>query len=225
MAKKPIKLQLKSWYSSKYQFVAMQRNILFFLSFFSIVAVLVAVIFVKQIMGSKSLVPFIIELEEKSGIPTVVEQLNKTHFTADLTLKRYFLYNYVKAVEGYNPGTFNDDYRRIRLLSSGGVWRQVSSKINPRNERSPALMIGNKGMIEFGLKSMSFVTPNRATIRFKTKNVGQVEGFPDNQNMILDVDFIFADLPLTLEDRYINPLGFQVIRYVVDHELIQGYEE
>ncbi|GMO62357.1 MAG: type IV secretion system peptidoglycanase PtlE [Rickettsiales bacterium] len=225
MAKKPTKLELKSWYSSKYQIVAGQRNILFFISFFSIIAVMVAIIFVKQIMGSKSLVPYVIELEDKSGVPTVVEQLNKTHFTADMTLKRYFLYHFIKAIEGYNPGTFKDDYKMIRLLASPGVWRQVSSKINPRNEKSPAILIGNRGLIDFQLKSMAFVTPNKATVRFTTKNQGQVEGFPEGQAMILDIEFVFADVQLSLEDRYINPLGFQVVRYVLDNEIVRGYEE
>ena len=34
---------------------------------------------------------YVIEIEEKSGIPTIVEQLNESHFTADVSLKRYFI--------------------------------------------------------------------------------------------------------------------------------------
>jgi type IV secretory pathway component VirB8 len=43
--------------------------------------------------------------------------------------------------------------------------------------------------------------------------------------MIVDMEFIFADLKLSAEDRYVNPLGFQVTRYVVDQELVTGYDE
>ncbi|MDR2527348.1 MAG: type IV secretion system protein [Rickettsiales bacterium] len=225
MATKQQKLQLKSWYSSKYQIVVIQRNILFFISFFAVVSVLLAIVFVRQIMSSKSLVPYVIELEEKTGVPTVVEQLNQSQFTADATLKRYFVFSFVKSVEGYNPGTFKDDYRKVRLFTTPNVFRQVSKAINPKNEKSPALLIGNRGMIEVALKSISFVNAQKATVRFRLKNVGQVVGFINNRDMIADVEFVFADLKLSAEDRYVNPLGFQVTRYVVDQELVQGYEE
>lgn len=225
MATKAPKLKLKSWYSSKYQLVAVQRNILFFVSFFSITSVMVAVIFVKQIMSSKSLVPYVIELEEKTGVPTVVEQLNQSHFTADVALKRYFIYSFVRAAEGYNPGTFKDDYNKLRLLASANVYRQISSRLNPRNKTSAAYLLANKGMIEIALKSLSFVNANKATIRFRTRNVGQVYGFVNNRDMIIDMEFIFANLNLSAEERYINPLGFQVTRYVVDEELVRGFEE
>ncbi len=224
MAKAP-KLKLKSWYSNKYQIVVFQRNILFFISFFAICSVLIAVIFVKQMMASKSLIPYVIEVEEKTGIPTVVEQLNQTSFTADVTLKRYFLYSFLKAAEGYNPGSFKDDYEKLMLFSTPGVFRQIQSKINPRNENSPAARIGNRGMINVALKSISFPTPNTAVIRFRLQNVGSVSGFQNNRDMIADVEFRFANLNLSLEERYINPLGFQVTKYVVDQEIVRGNEE
>ena len=224
MAKK-VKLKLKSWYSSKYQIVSLQRNILFFISFLSVCSVLVAVLFVKQIMSSKSLVPYVIELEEKSGVPTVVEQLNQSSFTADLALKRYFIYSFIKAVEGYNPGTFKDDYKKAMLFSTPSVFRQIQRKINPRNEKSPAASIGNRGMISVALKSMSFPNPNKVTIRFRTKNSGYVSMFPDNRDLIVDMEFKFVNLRISSEDRYINPLGFQVTSYVIDEDLVKGYEE
>lgn len=224
MAKAP-KLKLKSWYSSKYQVVVFQRNILFFISFFAICSVLIAVVFVKQMMASKSLVPYVIELEEKTGIPTVIEQLNQSSFTADVQLKRYFLMLFLKAAEGYNPGTFRDDYKNLMLFCTPGVFRQIQSAINPRNEKSPYAMIGNRGMIEVALKSISFASPNHAVIRFRLRNVGNVYGFANNRDMIADVEFRFANLNLTAAERNINPLGFQVTKYVVDQELISGYEE
>jgi type IV secretion system protein VirB8 len=222
---KPPKLKLKSWYSSKYQIVSAQRNILFFVSFFAVTTVMVSVIFVKTIMSSKSLVPYVIELEEKTRIPVVVEQLDKTSFTADMTLKRYFLYNYLKAVAGYNPATFKEDYRKVRLQSSYNVFNGLYDKMNPRSNKSPAKIVGNAGLIEIDLKSMTFVNPNKVTVRYRTRKSGQIQGFP-NTDMIADIEFIFANLDLTAEERYINPLGFQVVRYTADQELnVRGFDE
>jgi len=167
----------------------------------------------------------VIELEEKTGVPTVVEQLNQSSFTADVALKRYFLFSFLKAAEGYNPGTFRDDYRKLMLFATPGVFRQIQRKINPRNEKSPVASIGNKGMIEVALKSVSFYSPTSASIRFRLRNIGTVLAFRNNRDMIADIEFKFADLQLSIEDRYTNPLGFQVTKYVVDDDIVVGSEE
>lgn len=219
------KLKLKSWYSNKYQIIVFQRNILFLISFLAITSVLIAVIFVKQIMASKSLVPFVIEIEEKSGIPTIVEQLTESHFTADVSLKRYFIYSFLSAAQGYNPGTFREDYKKLALFSTPTVFRQVQASINPRNPQSPAAMIGNRGIIEVAIKSLIFQTPTSATIRYRLKNIGNVSGFANNRDMIAEIEFRFANLTLSQEDRYINPLGFQVTKFLADQEITKNYGE
>lgn len=219
------KLKLKSWYSSKYQIVVFQRNILFLISFLAIFSVLIAVIFVKQIMASKSLVPYVIEIEEKSGIPTIVEQLNESHFTADVSLKRYFIYSFLSAAQGYNPGTFREDYRKLALFSTPNVFRQIQYSINPRNPKSPAALIGNRGIIEVAIKSLIFQTPNSVTIRYRLKNIGSVVGFANNRDMIAEMEFRFTNLTLSQEDRYINPIGFQVTKFVADQEITKNYGE
>lgn len=225
MAKVP-KLKLKSWYSNKYQVILFQRNVLFFISFFAVCSVLIAVIFVRQMMASKSLVPYVIELEEKSGVPTVVEQLNQSSFTADETLKRHFIFLFIKAAEGYNYGTFRDDYNRLRLFSTPVVWRQLLTRINPTSKDSPYVKIANRGVVEINLKSMSFPSPNRATVRFRLRTLGSTPGFTNNIDKIADVEFVFSsNINLSITDRYINPLGFQVTKYVVDNELTIGSEE
>ena len=225
MAQKTLKLKLKNWYSSKYQIVSIQRNVLFFISFISICTVLIAIIFVKQIISSKSVVPYVIEVEEKTGIPIVVDQLNESHFTANAVLKRYFIFSFLKIAEGYNPATFKDDYQKLMLFSSATVFRQIQKKITPRNPKSPVALISNRGMIKVLLKSISFTTPTSVVVRYRLQNVGRVYGIENNRDMIADISFRFANLNLTLTERYINPLGFQVTKFVNDRELVSTYEE
>ena len=105
------------------------------------------------------------------------------------------------------------------------IEKAKNAKISPRNEKSPAALIGSRGVIEVALKSISFPTPNSAIVRFRLQNVGSVTGFENNRDMIVDMDFRFADIKLSVEERYINPLGFQVTKYVIDRELVRGSEE
>ena len=73
---KKSKSKIKSWYSNRYQIVVVQRNILLLFTLVSMFSVAISIIFVKTIMSSKSLEPYVIEVEEKTGIATVVDQIS-----------------------------------------------------------------------------------------------------------------------------------------------------
>ena len=91
------KIKIKSWYSNRYQIVVVQRNILLLLTIISIIAVAASVTFVKNMMSSKSLEPYVIELDEKTGIATTIQQPTSQNFTANEVMRRYFLNKYIQA--------------------------------------------------------------------------------------------------------------------------------
>jgi type IV secretion system protein VirB8 len=109
---KKTKLRVKSWYSNRYQIVVVQRNILLLFTLVSMFSVAVAVIFVKNIMSSKSLEPYVIEVEEKTGIATVVDQLTAQTFTGDQMIRKYFINEFVHAATGYDPKTYKQDLEK-----------------------------------------------------------------------------------------------------------------
>jgi type IV secretion system protein VirB8 len=224
MSKKD-KIKMKSWYSNKYQMVVVQRNLLSLFTLFAMVAVTISVIFVKQVTASKSLEPYVIEIEDKTGIPTVVKQLNNNDFTANVTLKRYFLYSFVKALEGYNPSTYKEDYRKVMLFSDPKVFKQVRNKISTRNPNSAVSKMGKKGVMLLKLKSIQFMDPNTVQIRMRLEAKGKYSGFKAKRDVVAFVKFKFANLNLTLEERFVNPIGFQVYEYSIDDELVRGFEE
>jgi type IV secretion system protein VirB8 len=94
---KKTKLKIKSWYSNRYQIVVVQRNILLLFTLISMFSVAVAVIFVKNIMSSKSLEPYVIEVEQKSGIATIVNQMTAQNFTGDQMIRQYFINQFICA--------------------------------------------------------------------------------------------------------------------------------
>jgi len=219
MSKKKEEFKMKSWYSNKYQLVVVQRNILSLFTLMAMAAVIVATIFVKQITSSKSLEPYVIELEEKTGIPTVVDQVTLTQLTANMSVKKYFLYLFLNAVEGYSPLSYKEDYKRAMLFSTPYVFRAIRTKINIKNANSPAAKISSKGKIIIKIKSFQFLQPNLVQIRMRIEPVGRTSGF-SVRNVVTYVRFRFANLNLTTAERYINPLGFQITEYKVTDELI-----
>lgn len=205
------KSTVKSWYSNRYQIVVVQRNILLLFTIISMLSVAVAVIFVKNIMSSKSLEPFVIEVEEKTGVATVVDQMTSQNFTGDQAVRRYFLNQFVHAASGYNPRTYKLDLEKVRLLSVPSVYSDFRKRINPRN-------LGPEAQYEIRIKSIQFTKANTAQIRILRQINLPNESLKTKDEIITMTYYFSPDMNLTIEERLVNPLGFQVSGYLIAEE-------
>lgn len=209
-ASKKTKIRIKSWYSNRYQIVVVQRNILLLFTLVSMLSVAVAVLFVKNIMASKSLEPYVIEVESKTGIATTVNQLTAQNFTGDQIVRRYFINSFIQSASGYDPKTYKQDVEKVRLLSTPDVYNDFRNRINAR-------ALGTDAKIEVRIKSVQFTDSNTAQIRvLRAISVGDK---PTTKDEVITMNFFFTDLNLTMEERLINPLGFQVSKYAIADEV------
>lgn len=203
--------KIKSWYSNRYQMVVVQRNILLLFTLVSMFAVAFAVVFVKNVMSSKSLEPYVIEVEEKTGVPTIVEQMTTQHFTGDQMIRKYFINQFVRSASAYDPKTYKTDAEKVRLFSTPSVYTDFRNRINAKE-------LGASSTIEVRIKSVQFPEYNTAQIRL-LRQVNR-EGFDTLvKDEIITMNFYFANLNLNLEERLINPLGFQVSKYLIAEEV------
>jgi len=211
--KKQSKLKVKSWYSNRYQIVVVQRNILFILTAISMISVAVAVIFVKNVMASKSLEPYVIEVEEKTGVATVVDQLTSQSFTANQMVRKYFLNQFIHAASGYDPKTYRDDVTKVRLFSTPAVYSDFRRRIRPRS-------LGVDAKIQVRIKSIQF--PNNSTAQVRLfKQTTRPKMPTETADEIITINFYFTDMNLTMEERLVNPLGFQVNKYLIAEEVFK----
>ena len=209
---KKTKSKVKSWYSNRYQIVVVQRNILLLFTLVSMFSVAIAVIFVKNIMSSKSLEPYVIEVEEKSGIATVVDQMTAQSFTGNQMIVKYFINQFVHAASGYNAKTYEEDDVKVRLLSTQGVYSDFRNRINARD-------LGPDSAMAVRVKSVQFTDANNVQIRI-LRQINIKGSEPTSKDEVISMNFYFApDMNLSMEERLINPLGFQVGKYAITEEV------
>jgi type IV secretion system protein VirB8 len=212
---KKTKLRVKNWYSNRYQIIVVQRNILLLFTLVSMFSVAVAVIFVKNIMSSKSLEPYIIEVERKTGIATVVDQLTAQSFTGDQMIRKYFINEFVHAASGYDPRTYKMDVEKVRLFSTPVIYSAYRGRINPRT-------LGANSKIDVRIKSVQFTDNNTAQIRIADQLSSDETTKPQSSDKIITMGFYFSpQMNLTMEERLINPLGFQVNQYLIAEEVFR----
>ncbi|MFM6973332.1 MAG: virB8 family protein [Alphaproteobacteria bacterium] len=213
MADKDKKIKIKSWYSNRYQIVAVQRNVLLLLTATSIIMVAIAVFFVKNFMSSKSLEPYVIEINEKTGTAVVVQQITSQTFTANEVMKRYFINKYVQSSLSYNPRNYKENSEEVRLFSTSQIFNEYRNRINPYS-------LGSESQIGVKIRSLLFKDNMNVEIR-TTREIDIVGQKPATKNEIIYMTFYFApELNLSIEERLINPLGFQVSKFEVAEEII-----
>ncbi len=218
----------KNWYADRYQTVIVQRNFLAIITVASLIGVIFSVLSVVKISATKTIDPFVIEIEDKTGVTNVIRPLQKERYAYDETLRRYFLTKYISNRETYNYGSFEYNYFTvIRILSSSSVYAAFRRDVYATNTTSP-VRLGSSIQRGAKIKSISFLQPVAgqvgftAQVRFKIEDSETSSGSVRNTyHKVATINFDYVDMSLTEEERAINPLGFQVIGYRVDDEVVQ----
>jgi type IV secretion system protein VirB8 len=206
-------LRLRTWYSNRYQLVLVQKKILSFFSILAMISVVIAVIFVKKFTESKSFEPYVVELEEKTGVMNVVENITNERLTADESIKKFYLKSFLDAVEGYNYVTFQDDRRKAFLFSTQQVYRATMQKFSQKLETSVVNILGRNASLTIKIKSIVFLAPKVASVRYVIYCDKPSARMPAEKHMIANIEYEFIDIKLNQDDRFINPLGFRVTKY------------
>jgi len=211
----------RGWYEDRYQSLIVQRNLFFLLTALCIIFITISVVVLKGIVSQKRIEPMVIEVEDSSGIISLVNPNLNRDWTASKTINQYFLIKYLRARETYNAASYLYDYNTIvRLLSSSTVYRQFNETIN-NPSLSPISKYGANNTTELEIRSILFLknpsgSGQTAQIRF---TVTEKQGSKLKYNKILSIVWDYIEMHLNFDDMMINPLGFQVQFYTVTDDV------
>jgi type IV secretion system protein VirB8 len=205
----------KNWYNDRYEWMLVQRNLLFVILLISVVVIVFLNFSISYIKSTKSIEPFVIEIEPKTGVPTVVEPLSIIAYSSNEVINRYFIWHFIKLREEYNYITFPRTMAEIRLFSNDIVYGQYRRGVDQNNPQSPYNLYGQGAVRTVEMKSFIMQESNTAQVRVRMI----VEG---SQQMTMDkiilLSFEYNNLEMSDEKRLINPLGFTVTSYRIDDE-------
>lgn len=210
-----------NWNYDRYNIVLIQRNFLSLLVFLLALVIFSGLVYINQISQNKSIEPFIVEIEEKTGIPTVVDQVSTKEYVADEVIQEYFIYSYIKARQGYDYRTYSYDYHKVvRLLSSAEIYGYFRRTVSARNENSPVNLYARAIRLVPVIKSIQDIEGAKQ-IRLLIQHLkGNI--LVKEEHKIVYMKYEFANLNISLEERLINPLGFRVTEYKLDEDFIAG---
>jgi len=212
--------ETKNWYRDRYQYVLVQRKLLAFITFLSLVCTLATVLVIARLTPLKTVEPFVIQVDQKSGIVQTVDPLTAGQLTANEAVNNFYIVQYIRARETYSVADLARNYEIIRIMSeSSKVYPEFMAQQNPNNPSSNAARLGTVGTRTVKFKSMAYLNPTTLQTRVLIEEKNDSGIF--NYHKIITLEFQYIKMNLTMEERYINPLGFRVTSYRVDEEILQ----
>jgi type IV secretion system protein VirB8 len=212
--------QGKNWYRDRYEAVITQRNFLGVIAISSLLLALIAGFIILYMLPQKTVMPFLIQVDDKSGFTQIIEQDSLDTISADESLRRYFVIKFVTARESFDTATLDKTSNEVRLLAQKDIFRRYWNEvINPQNPDSLYTTLRSESRRQVVIKSVVFFDTGRAQVRLTTlTNKKNGTGKPVEEHYIALVTFKFANLPLSVEEMAVNPLGFQVQEYTLDKD-------
>jgi type IV secretion system protein VirB8 len=168
----------------------------------------------------KTVQPITLLVDRQTGFVQALDPLTPKRVTADAALTQSFLAQYVAAREGFDRATVAVDYRKVALWSTDRARSGYLSQMPATNPASPFQRYPAGTVVTATVKSVSRLEQGTALVRFDTQVIGRGGQASAAQAWISVVRFRFSDAPMSLSDRLVNPLGFQVTGYRRDAEAV-----
>lgn len=167
----------------------------------------------------KTVVPYTLTVDKQTGYVETVRGVKLGALSEREAVAQSAIAQYVLARETFDAADINDNYQKVAAWSAGrarATWLRAYDRGNPNSVLN---QIPSTTVISARIKNISMLNSTTALVRFETERLdgGQNEAQPSGAWSSV-VTFRFNDAPMRMEDRFTNPLGFQVTDYRRDAE-------
>lgn len=169
-------------------------------------------------MPLKSTEPYVVTVDRQTGAVEVARVPSAGELSQNEALIQAHVANYVRARETFDETDLPILYRRVQLLSAPAVARSYVKFMSSDNPQSPLRTLAKGDMLAVTIKSVSTVSQGVALVRFDVTRTTAAGATQSSASYVSAVSYGFSGRPLRMDDRFDNPLGFQVTRYRRDAE-------
>jgi type IV secretion system protein VirB8 len=162
-------------------------------------------------------------VDRQTGFTQVLNGEGMETISADEAFTQSMLAQYVIARESYDVSTVANDYRKVALWSADRARSNYVSAMQSSNPASPIASLPRSTTIATHILSVSKLGAETALVRFETQRFDRGQSSAPAQSWAAVVHYRYVSSPMSLDDRLINPLGFQVTRYRRDQEAPPQY--
>lgn len=209
-----------SWATDRHQALRASRRLAWIIAIVAVVVALAEALAIAALTPLKTIVPYTLLVDRQTGYVQALKPLEASTIAPDAALTQSFLVQYVIARESFDIDAIRANYRKITLWSADTARSDYIAATQITNPSSPLNLYPRTSVVETRVKSVSPLGENAALVRFETQRRDAGGQLQPARPFVTVLRYRFSGEPMTVEDRYLNPLGFQVLRYRRDPEAL-----
>jgi type IV secretion system protein VirB8 len=168
----------------------------------------------------KELVPYTVLVDRQTGYVETARGLDLGALSEDRAIVEAMTAQYVLARETFDPADFTERYGQVALWSIGQARDDYVAGVQAGPDGLLA-GLGAATRVTVRVKRIDILASDAARVRFETET-RQPGAEPVRTDWRAVLTFRFTGEPMRMEDRLLNPLGFQVTGYRRDLETVEG---
>ncbi|MEO7827920.1 MAG: VirB8/TrbF family protein [Allosphingosinicella sp.] len=212
--------EAETWAQDRQDALRASRRIAWFVASAAVAVALLEALVLLVLTPLKTVVPYTLLVDRNTGFVQALEPLDPGKVSADTALTQSFLVQYVIARESFDIDKLQADYRKVALWSADTARSSYVAATQVSNPQSPLVLYPRSTVVETRVKSVSPVGRNVALVRFDTVRRDAGGRIEPARAWVSVIRYRYSGEPMQLEDRMVNPLGFQVLRYRRDPEAL-----
>ena len=209
-----------SWNQDRVQAMRSSQKVAWWIAGVAAAVALLEAVALVLLTPLKTVEPYTLMVDRTTGFVQALKPLDQSTISPDAALTQSFLVQYVIAREGFDIATLNANYRKVALFSADKARSGYLQTMQVGNPQSPLFLYPRTTVLDAQVKSVSPVGPDAALVRFDVFR-SDSGAQPQLQNSwVAVIRYRYSSEPMKAEDRFVNPLGFQVVSYRKDPEAL-----
>jgi type IV secretion system protein VirB8 len=209
-----------SWANERTQSIDSSRKVAWIVAFAAATIAALEALALVALLPLKSVESHIVLVDKQTGFVQALDTNMQQKIAPQTSLTQAFLVQYVEAREGFDIATVQGQFKKVALWSSGTAKSRYVDMMQASNPESPLATLPRTSVIDIKVRSVSQLSEGNALVRFASTRRDQGTAEQQAENWVAVVKYRYSNAPMTVEDRYVNPLGFEVIDYRKDAETL-----
>lgn len=207
-----------SWANERTQSIYASRKVAWIVAMVATAIALLLALAIAFMLPLRTVVPHTLLVDRQTGFVQALDPAQPQKIGADEALTRSFLAQYVIAREGFDIATVQGQFKKVALWSSGNAKSRYVSMMQAGHPESPLTRFPRSTVIDVEIRSVSQLSEGSALVRFASTRRDPGAAAQQPENWVAVIHYRYSAAPMTVEDRLVNPLGFEVTSYRKDAE-------
>ena len=209
-----------SWATDQIEGLRKSRRIAWWVAAAAVLVAVSEAVALIVLMPLKTVVPYTLMVDRTTGFVQALKPLDPGQITPDRSLVQSMLVQYVIARESFDIATLQANYEKVGLWSAERARSDYLNLMQVSNLDGPLNLYPRSSIVEARVKSVSRLDAQSALVRFETVRRDEGGQYQPAMPWVAVVRYQFSGEPMSAEDRFLNPLGFQVVDYRRDPEAL-----